>query len=154
VVDALEDAGRVGDDRVGVGAAQVGGGEPLQQPVGDAGRRGQRDAERGRVGDAGAVGVGRRHAGGVGQLADLLAGPVDQGDADPQAAQQRDVEQQVAEVVVLDDAAVQRDDEQSVAEPRDVAEDFTQVGQAEHRRQLWDRKPDGATVAVARYSNP
>ena len=45
-----------------------------------------------------------------------------------------DVEQQVAEVVVLDDAAVEGDDEQPVAEPRHVTQDLAQVGQAEHRR--------------------
>ena len=69
---------------------------------------------------------------GVGQPADLMAGPVNQGDADAQAAQQGDVEQQVAEVLVLDDGAVQRDDEDPVAEARHVAEDFAQVGQSQH----------------------
>ena len=68
----------------------------------------------------------------VGQAADLVAGPVDQGDADAQAAQQGDVEQQIAEVVVLDDGAVEGDDEDAVAEARHVAEDFAQVGQTQH----------------------
>ena len=64
---------------------------------------GQGQLQRGGVGDAGAVEVGRLPAGLLGEPADLVAGPVDQGDADAQAAQQGDVEQQVAEIVVLDD---------------------------------------------------
>ena len=43
---------------------------------------------------------------------------------------QRDVEQQVGEVVVLDDRAVDGDDEHPVAEPGHVAQDFAEVGEA------------------------
>ena len=60
---------------------------------------------------------------------DLVRRPVDERDADAQAPQQGDVEQQVGEVVVLDDRAVDGDDEHPVAEPRDVAQDFAEVGQ-------------------------
>ena len=88
--------------------------------------------KRGGVGDAGAVEVGRRLAGLLGQAADLMAGAVDQRDADAQAAQQGDVEQQIAEVLVLDDGAVQGDDEHPVAELRHVTQDLAQVGQSQH----------------------
>ena len=60
----------------------------------------------------------------LGEPADLMAGPMHQRHADAQAAQQRDVEQQIAEVVVLDDGAVHGDDEHLVAEARHVAQDF------------------------------
>ena len=74
--------------------------------MGDAVGGGEGQLERGGVGDAGAVDVGGGHAGLLGQAADLVAGPVDERDADAQAAQQGDVEQQVAEVVAFDDGAV------------------------------------------------
>ena len=55
---------------------------------------------------------------------------MDEDDADAQAAQQGDVHEQVAEVIVLDDGPVEGDDEDAVAEPGDVAEDLTQAGPA------------------------
>src|SRR2546423_833185 len=67
-------------------------------------------------------------------------GAVDEDDADAQAAEQDDVLQQGAEVVVLDDGAVQGDDEDAVAEARHVAEDLAQAGPAAgcvaHRHRL------------------
>ena len=56
-VDAADDAEGMRDDGVGVGGAQVVGGEALQHLVGDPVRGGERELERLRVGDAGAVGV-------------------------------------------------------------------------------------------------
>ena len=110
------------------GPAQVAGRQAFQQFVRHAvgGHQGQLQGVG--VGDAGAVEVGRRNVQTVGEAADLVGGAVDQGDADMQAAQQGDVEQQVAEVFVVDDGAVERDDEHAVAEARHVAEDFAQVG--------------------------
>ena len=129
VIDAAEDAGRVGDERVGAGAAEVVGREPFEDLVRDAVGGGERDLER----RASVTPVPSRSDGGdlhqLGVAPDLVRGAVDQRDADAQAAQQGDVEQQVGEVVVLDDGAVDGDDEHAVAEPRDVPQDFAEVGQ-------------------------
>src|SRR5581483_3888373 len=100
VIDAAEDAGRVGDQGVAGRRPQVHAGQPLEHLVGDAVGGGQGQVEGGGVGDAGAVDVGRLPADLAGQPLDLPAGPVDQDDANPQAAQERDVEQEVGEVVV------------------------------------------------------
>jgi hypothetical protein len=132
VIDALEDAGGVGDHGVAAGAAQVVGGQPFEDLVGNAVGGGQGQLKGDRIGDAGAVEVGRRPSGLLGQAAHLVAGPVDQGHTDAQAAQQSDVQEQVAEVVVLDHSPVHGDDEHPVAEARHVAEDLAQIGQAEH----------------------
>ena len=122
----------MGDEGVAEGAAQVVGRQSFQHFVRDAVGGGQGELQRGVVGDAGAVEVGGRLAGLLGKAADLVAGAVDQGDADAQAAQQGDVEQQIAEVLVLDDGAVQRDDEHLVAEARHIAQDLAQIGQTQH----------------------
>jgi hypothetical protein len=55
-----------------------------------------------------------------------------QGYPNPQAPQQSDIEQQVAKIVILDHRAVQSDDKNFVAELRNVAKNFSQIGQAEH----------------------
>ena len=69
-----------------------------------------------------------------------MGGPVDQRDADAQAAQQGDVEEEVGEVVVLDDRAVDGDDEDPVAEPGHVAQDLAEVGEPlVHRRRVCDQ---------------
>src|SRR5207302_1340495 len=106
-----EDARRVGHQGVAAGAAQVGGGQPFEDLVRDAVGGGDGELERRGVGDAGAVEVGRGLAHLLGQAAELVAGPVNQGHLDAQAAQQGDVEQDVPQVVVGDDGAVEGDDE-------------------------------------------
>src|SRR5205814_6983518 len=108
------------------------GGQALEDFVGDAVGGGAGQFQGRGVGDAGAVRVGGRLPGGLGELADLPAGPVDEDDADAQAAEDGDVAQQVAEVVVGDDGPVERDHEHLVAEVRHVVQDFAQVGQTKH----------------------
>ena len=71
VVDAAQDAEGVGDDRVRGRGAQVGGGEALEDLVGQAVGGGEGEAERGRVGDPGALEVGRLEAPLLGQRPDL-----------------------------------------------------------------------------------
>ena len=63
LVDAADDAEGMGDDGVGVGGAQVAGGEALEHLVGDAVGGGEGELQRLLVGDAGAVGVADRDAG-------------------------------------------------------------------------------------------
>ena len=130
VVDAVQDAGRMGDQGIAVSRAEVGRRQPfedfMRHPVGGV----ERQFQGGRVGDAGAVGIGRLLAGLGGEQADLMAGPMHQGDLDPQAAQQGNVQQEVGEIVVVHHGAVQGDDEDPVAEARHVTQDFAQIGQA------------------------
>src|SRR2546421_493445 len=83
MVSASEDAGRVGDQGVADGPAQVGGGQPFEDGVADAGGGGDGQLQRRGVGDADAVGVGRGDAALDPQLPYLQAGPVDQRHADP-----------------------------------------------------------------------
>ncbi len=85
-----------------------------------------------RVGDAGAVEIGRRQSTLLGKAADLVTGPVDQRHADAQTTQEGHIGQQVAEVLVLYDSPVNGDDESTIAELRHIAEDFAEVGEVFH----------------------
>ena len=129
MVDAEQDAERVGGDDVGAGGAEVVGREALEDFVGQPGRRGHRQVERDRVGHPGAVEVRGRGPALGGQRLDLLAGAVHQHDPDVDRQQQGDVEQQRREVLVGDDGAVEREHEGLVAELEDVLEDAAQFGQ-------------------------
>ena len=148
LVHAAEDAGGVGDDGVGVGGAQVYAGEALHDLVRDAGGGVERDLEGGVVGDAAAVGVGEGGVQEGGALLDLVARAVDDDDADVERAEDREVQQDVGEVVRVDDLAVERDDEGTVAETRDVLEDAAEVGNLHGRegsglrRRMRDAKTD------------
>jgi hypothetical protein len=53
-------------------------------------------------------------------------------DADPQTAQNCDVQEQFGEVVVGNDGPIQRDDEHFVPEMRDVAEDLAKISEPLH----------------------
>jgi hypothetical protein len=133
MIDPLEDAGRMGDQGVGAGAAQIGSGQTFEDFMGDAVGGVEGKLECGVIGDAGAVEIAGGLAGLLGEAAHLVARPMHQGHLDAEAAQQGDVEQQVAEIVVLDDAAVESDDKGFVAVLRHVPQDFAQVGQSQHR---------------------
>src|SRR5262249_49626048 len=114
MIDSLKDAGRMGHEGVAARSPQVVRGEAFENFVGDAIGGGQGELERRAVGHSGAVDVGRRLPGLLGEATNLMAGAVDQGDFNAQAAQQENIEQQVAEVVVLDNGAVQGDYEDLV----------------------------------------
>ena len=89
----------------------------------------QREIERGRVRDAGAVEVGGLNFLLVSQRLDLRGRAVNKHDADVQRPQHRHVQQQRGEVFVGDDRAVNREDEGLFAELRNVLQDAPQVGQ-------------------------
>ena len=112
MVDALNDAQRMGDDGVGAGGAQIVGGEAFENFVRQPVRGGERELQ----------GVGssvmplpsrsrrlnflfRR------QRFDLRGGAVDEHDADVQRAQHGDIQQDVGEIFVGHDRAVDGDDE-------------------------------------------
>ena len=82
----------------------------------------------------------------VGEAFDLVARAVDEGDADAQAAQQGDVEEQIAEVVRLDDGAVNRDHEDAVAILWNVTQDAAQIGQSQHDQ--FPPNPVGGTSPI------
>ena len=81
-------------------------------------------------------GAGVTVAGLVGEAPNLKGGAVDQGDTNTQTPQEGNVQQEVAEVLVLHNRPVQGDDEDPVAEARDVVENLAKVGQVEHSS-LW-----------------
>ena len=72
--------------------------------------------------DVGDGNVARRR-----QLLDLLADAVDEHELDAEAAQDRDVDEQVAEILVGDDGAVEGDDKDLPLEPRHVFEDAAEI---------------------------
>src|SRR5262249_55327666 len=84
-------------------------------------------------------------AGLVGELANLHAGAMDERHADAQTSQEGDVEEQIAEVLALHDAAVERNDEDAIAILRHVVQHLTQVGKAEHAANI-----DGQPLAEKR----
>ena len=84
LIGAAEDAGRVGDDRVGVGRPQVDCGEPLHNPVGEPDRGIDRDLQGRVIGDAGAVGIGNLDAPLCGKVGDLPTGPMHEDHPDAQ----------------------------------------------------------------------
>ena len=128
MVHALNDAHRMGDDDVRAGGAQVVGRKAFENFVRQPVRGGERELERGGVGDAGAVEIGRRDFLLLGQRLDLRRRAVDEHDADVQRPQHRHVQQQRGEVFVGDDRAVHREDERLLAELRNVLQDAPQVG--------------------------
>jgi len=122
LVDALEDAHGVRDDRVGIGRPEVTRREALQDLVGQTIGGGERQLERGLVGDPAAVEVRGGEALGAGQGVDLGRGAVNEHDTDAERPQQGDVEHDPAEVLLRDDGAIDRDDEGLLAELGDVLE--------------------------------
>ena len=75
MVHALEDAHGMGDDHVRAGGAQVVRREPFENLVGQPGGRGERQVERRRVGDAGAVEIRGRDMALVGERRICSAAP-------------------------------------------------------------------------------
>ena len=85
----------------------------------------------------------------AGEPDELLADAVHEDDLDGQAAEDRDVGDDVRKILVRHDRPVDRDDEHVVAEHRDIPEDSPEVGRlhgaltlAGHAQSLWT--PRGA----------
>ena len=128
------------DERVGKRAAQVVGGQPFENLVTDAIAGRQCEIESDRIRDAGAVNIGWSLARGLRELRDLMSGAMNEDDADAQIPQERDVEQEIAKVVVLDNGAVKRDHEDLVAILRDIPPDPAQIDDALQPRVLLRRR--------------
>ena len=94
MIHALNDAHRMRDDGVGAGGAEVVGRKAFENFVREPVGGGERELERGRVGDARAVEVGRLDVLLLGERLDLRRRAVDEHDADVQRAQHRDVQQE------------------------------------------------------------
>ena len=85
------------------------------------------------------------------ELLELVADPVHEDDLDPQAPQDGDVDQQVAEVLVGDDRAVDRDHEDLPLETGHVLEDPAQVRGLDRRRlRLAPAQPGAVRPRLAR----
>ena len=128
VIDSAPDSKRVGDDRVGVGGAQVHGGQPLHHVVGDLDSRLDPKPQRRLVGDARAVGVRDRHAAFHREFFDLLGRPVHQHHLDVEGAEHRQIEQNVPEIPGRNHVAVDFNHEDFFAKPGDVLENTAEVG--------------------------
>ena len=128
VVQSVEDAERMGDDGVGAGRTEIVRGQALEDLVGQAVRGGEGELQRRLVGHAVAGKVRRNDALLLAQLADLEGGAVDEDDADAERAEDRDVPEEIGEVVIRDDRTVDGDDERLFPEARDVLEDAAKVG--------------------------
>ena len=97
----------------------------MREPV----RGVERELERGRVRDAGAVEIGGFDVLFPGQRPDLRGRAMHEHDADAQRAQHRHVQQERGEVLVRDNRAVHREDERLLAELRNVLQDAPQISQ-------------------------
>jgi hypothetical protein len=95
----------------------------VREPVGS----GERQLERGGVGNAVPIEVGRFDVLFVRKRLDLRGRAMDQHHADVQRTQHRDVEQDVGKILVRDDGAINADDEGPLPELRNVLEDAPQV---------------------------
>ena len=130
VVDSAQDAEGVRDHRVRGRAAQVGGGEALQDLVGQAVGGGEGQLQGGGVRDARALEVGGRDTALVGEGLDLVGRPVDEHRADAEGPQHRHVHQDVDEVLVGDGGPVHRHHERLLPELGDVLEHAPEVGRS------------------------
>lgn len=122
MIHALEDAHGVGDDRVGVGGAQVVRSEAFQNFVSEAIGRGESELQSGSIRDAGTVDVARSDSLFLGELANLGASAMDQNDADVQGAEDRDIEQEVRKIFLRNDSAIDAQHEDAVPKAGDVLE--------------------------------
>jgi hypothetical protein len=127
LIQTLDDADGHRAHRVGDGALQPVLSEALKDEMRHTGRGADGEVERGGVGHARAAGVGDGNTAHRSQLLDLLADAVDQHQLDAEAAEDRDVDEQVAEVLVGDDRAVEGDDKDLPLEPRHIFEDAAEV---------------------------
>ena len=129
VVHALDDAHGMRDDDIGARGAQVIGGKPFEDFMGQPVRRRERELERRGIGHAGAVQVGGRDILFLGQGLNLRGRAMDQHHPDVQRAQHGNIQQQRREVFVRDNGAVHRENKGLLAELRNVLQDAPQVGQ-------------------------
>jgi hypothetical protein len=129
LIHALNNAGGMGDNGVGADATQVIGRQTFEDFVREAVGGGERELERGVVGNAGAVEIGGGHAFFLGEGTDLRGSTVNKHDADVQGAQHGDVQQERGEILIGDDGAIDREDEGLLPELGNVLQDTPQVSQ-------------------------
>ena len=86
------------------------------------------ELQSGSVGGAGAVEVGWVDSLLIGEPFDLFGRAVHDGEADVEGAQEREVEEDVGEVFVGDDASIHGEDEGLFPELRNVLENSAEIG--------------------------
>ena len=128
VVLAAANAGGVGDDGIGDGGANIGFRQSVQpvmcQPVGSQ----DREVQRGRIGYAHAIQIGRGLTALSGEGLDAATGAVHDHDIDIEAAQDGDIHEQMPQGVGDHDGAIDIEHKQPVAKPGDVTENSSEVG--------------------------
>ena len=128
LVGPAENAGRMRDDRVGVGSPQVDRGKSLHDPVGEPDRRIDRNLKGRVIGDAGSVGVGNLDAPLRGQIGDLPTRPVHEDHPDAQRAKHGEIEQDVGEILGGGHRSIDGNHEDPLPEAGDVLENFAEIG--------------------------
>ena len=128
VVYATDNAERMGDNGIGGHRAEIVGRQPFKDLMGEPVGGIERELQGLRIGDAGAIEIGGLDPALHGQRRDLLGSTVHKQDSDVQRAEDRDVEQEVREVVVGDDGSIDGQDEDLFPEAWNVAENSPQVG--------------------------
>ena len=134
LVLALDDAHGHGAHRVAQRALQARVREALDDLVAHLRRGLNGELQRRRVRRAAAVNIGDGDLALRGEALELPPDAVHQHDADVQAAQHRDVRQQIRKIFVVHDAPVHRQHKDMVAKLRDIAQDAAQVRRLERAR--------------------
>ncbi len=115
------------DDGIGGRRAEIVGRKPAQDLVRDTVRGFNGELQCRGVGHAGAIEVGGLDILLLGERLNLFGSAVHDHHADVQGTQQGDIEEDVGEVFVRDDASIHCDNERLLAELRDVLKDRAQV---------------------------
>ena len=127
LLDALDDADRNRADRVRDGALESVLRQSLEDELRHAGGGPDGEVERGGVGHPRAMDVGDRDVARRRQFLDLPADAVNEDHLNPQAAENGDVDQQIAEVIVGDDRAVEGDDKNLPLKPGHVFQNAAEI---------------------------
>lgn len=114
-------------DGIGDGGAEADAVEVLEHDRAETADGVDGGVECGFVGYAGGVRAGQGDAAAGGEIEDLLTGSEGDDDADAERMEDGEVEEDVAEVFVIDESAVDEHDEGLAAELRHVAEDAADV---------------------------
>lgn len=128
LIHAAEDACGVDDEGVDVGGAEIDGGEPLHDFIGEPDRRINADLQRGFIREADAVGIGDVDSARGGQSLDLMACAMHQDDFDAQRTEHGKIQKDVRKILRVHDLAIHRNHKDALPEEGHILQNFTQVG--------------------------
>jgi len=118
----------VGDDGIEITRAEVHGGEPLHDVIGEPDGGVDADLQGGVVGDAGAIGVGDGDAAAFCEFDDLAAGSMNHDGFDAERAQDGEIDEDVGEILGGGDAAIDGDHKDPLPEAGHVLQNFSKIG--------------------------